>query len=183
MKKFLVTLAGAASLAASGQTFQLDPAKTEIAFVVHSTLHTVHGSFKLKRGTVTLDPAGGKASGEIVIDVASGQSGSGSRDKRMQKEVLESPKYPEAVFTPERVDGQVSAEGSSQIDLHGRFKIHGAEHDMTLHFQVQAGGDHYMAATQFTIPYIAWGMKNPSNFLLKVDDKVEMEVKAEAGRK
>ena len=36
----------------------------------------------------------------MVIDIPSGISGNGSRDKRMLKEILESQKYPEAVFTP-----------------------------------------------------------------------------------
>jgi hypothetical protein len=31
--------------------------------------------------------------------------------------------------------------------------------------------------------YVQWGMKNPSNILLKVDDKVEIDVRAEAGEK
>jgi polyisoprenoid-binding protein YceI len=185
VRKIILLLFCAGALAAADQVFQLDPSKTEIAFVLHSTLHAVHGTFKLKRGSMVLDPDGGKASGEIMIDVASGQSGNGSRDKRMQKEVLESPAYPDAVFSPDHVDGHLAAQGSSEIDVHGRFKIHGGEHDLTLHLQVQADGSHYTATTHFTIPYVEWGMKNPSNFLLKVGDRVEMEVKAEAnsGRK
>ena len=178
MKKIIFGLLCAGVLAAADQSFNLDPAKTEIAFSIHSTLHNVDGTFKLKRGNIRFDPETGKASGEIVIDVASGQSGSGSRDKRMQKEILESSKYPEAIFKPDRVEGHLAAEGASQIDVHGKFTIQGSEHELTMHFDAQANGNQYTATTHFTVPYIAWGMKNPSNFLLKVDDKVEIEVKA-----
>jgi polyisoprenoid-binding protein YceI len=178
MKTIILGFLCAGLLAAADQSFDLDPAKTNIAFTVHDTLHTVHGTFKLKRGNIRSNPDTGKASGEIVIDVASGQSGSGARDKRMQKEILESSKYPEAAFTPDRVEGHLATEGASQIDVHGKFTIHGAEHELTMHFEVQANGHQYTATTHFAIPYIAWGMKNPSNFLLKVDDKVEMEVNA-----
>ena len=163
-------------------TFDLDPSQTEIGFLVHSTLHTVHGTFKLKRGTIQIDDETGKASGEIVIDIASGESGNGSRDKRMQKEVLESQKYPEAVFTPDRAEGRIAPQGASEIDVYGVFRIHGAAHELKLHFEVQANGDRYTAVTHFTIPYVEWGMKNPSNFLLKVDPKAEMEVRAVASR-
>ena len=165
-------------------TFDLDPSKTQIDFTLHDPLHTVHGSFDLKRGRLQLDPDTGKASGEMVIDVASGISGNGSRDKRMHKEILESQKYPEAVFTPDRVRGHVEPQGTSEIDVHGLFRIHGADHELTMHLQVQAnGGSQYIATAHFTIPYVQWGMKNPSNFLLKVDNKVEIDVRTEAGEK
>jgi hypothetical protein len=52
---------------------------------------------------------------------------------------------------------------------------------MTLHFKVQSRGDELTASTGFTIPYVQWGIKNPSNFLLKVSDKVDINVEA-AGR-
>ena len=180
MKKYLL-LVCFAGLAFGDSSFQLDPAKTEINFTLHDPLHTVHGSFKLKRGDIHFDPATGKAGGEIVIDLASGESGNGSRDKRMQKEVLESQKYPEAIFVPDSIKGRLEAEGESTLDAHGVFKIHGADHEMTLQLLVDAlGGGRYTAISHFDIPYVQWGMKDPSNFLLKVDKKVEMEVKAAA---
>jgi polyisoprenoid-binding protein YceI len=166
--------------ACAGASFDLDPSKTEIHFTLHDVLHTVHGTFALKRGTIQWEPGTGSASGEIVVDVSSGKSGSDSRDRRMHKEILESQRYPEAVFTPDHLEGQVAPQGESQVDVHGTFQIHGTKHELVLHFQVQAGGDQnqYLASTTFSIPYVTWGMKNPSNFLLKVDDKVEMEIRA-----
>ncbi|HTS50179.1 MAG TPA: YceI family protein [Bryobacteraceae bacterium] len=180
MKKcFLIScLAG---LAFCDSSFQLDPSKTEINFALHDTLHTVHGSFKLKRGGIHFDPATGKAGGEVVIDLPSGASGNGWRDKRMQKEVLESQKYPEAIFVPDSVQGRLETEGESQLNVHGVFKIHGADHEMTLQLLVDAlGGGRYTATSHFSIPYVEWGMKDPSNFVLKVDKKVEIEIKAAA---
>ena len=180
MKKYFVFFCFA-GLALGENAFQLDPSKTEITFTLHDPLHTVHGNFKLKRGDFHFDPATGKAGGEIVIDLTSGESGNGMRDKRMHKEVLETQKYPEAVFVPDSVNGELETEGESTLDLHGTFKIHGAAHDMTLPLLVDAlGGGHYTATSHFEIPYVEWGMKDPSNFLLKVEKKVEMEVKAAA---
>ncbi|HEX5230517.1 MAG TPA: YceI family protein [Bryobacteraceae bacterium] len=155
----------------------LDPAKTEIQFTLHDVLHTVHGTFKLKRGSIHVDTDSGKAMGEIVVDVTSGASGSDARDRRMHKDVLQSQRYPEAIFTPDRVDGKLAADGESQLDVHGVFKIHGADHDMTLHFQVDRAGADYVASTHFSIPYVQWGMKDPSNFLLKVDKTVDIDIK------
>jgi len=58
------------------------------------------------------------------------------------------------------------------------FKIHGAGHEFSMHFEVKPDGNNYTASTRFTIPYVQWGMKSPSNFLLKVDDKVTVDVRA-----
>lgn len=179
MKKTLLLFLSITFCAAAGQTaVELDPAHTEIKFTLHDPLHTVHGTFQLKSGNIQFDPETGKASGEMVIDMTSGASGNGLRDKRMQKDILESPKYPEAVFTPDRVEGRMAGQGASEIDVHGIFCIHGGNHELTLHLQVQPDGGQYVASTHFTIPYVQWGMKNPSNFLLKVDDKVELDVRA-----
>jgi polyisoprenoid-binding protein YceI len=183
VKKLLWLFVCVAGSAASATTFDLDPSKTQIDFTLHDPLHTVHGNFNLKRGSIQLDTQTGKASGEMVIDVPSGISGNGPRDKRMHREILESQKYPEAVFTPDRVRGTIAPEGTSEIDVHGRFRIHGADHEITVHFQVQANGSKYTATGHFLIPYVQWGMKNPSNFLLKVDDKVEIDMRAEAVEK
>ena len=178
MKQICLALFFAGALIAADQVFDLDPSKTDISFSVPSTLHTVHGKFKLKRGSLRFDTETGKATGEIVIDATSGESGSDSRDKRMHKEILETKKYPEGVFTPDQVKGEVAALAPSSVDVHGVLNIHGQDHELTLHFDVRPDGNRYAASTHFTVPYIQWGMKNPSNFLLKVDPNVEVEVKA-----
>ncbi len=71
----------------------VDPAQSTVHYMVGSSLHTVHGTFALKRGTLRLDPGTGKATGEIVVDAVSGRSGNDSRDKKMHKEVLESARF------------------------------------------------------------------------------------------
>jgi polyisoprenoid-binding protein YceI len=175
--KYLLALLSLVIPAAAAETsLELDPARTTVAFSVPSTLHTVHGMFKLKRGALHFDPETGKASGEIVVDASSGASGDDARDHRLQKEILEAMRFPDAVFTPDRVMGTLAAQGDSTLDVHGMLQLHGAPHEMTLHFTAKGTGGEVSASTQFVIPYIQWGLKNPSNFLLKVKDKVELEV-------
>jgi polyisoprenoid-binding protein YceI len=99
----------------------------------------------------------------------------------MHKEILESARFPEAVFAPDHVSGALAPSGQSELDVHGVFRIHGASHEMTFHFRAGLKGSDVAASTSITIPYIQWGMKNPSTFLLKVSDKVEMTIQA-AGR-
>jgi polyisoprenoid-binding protein YceI len=73
---------------AQQQIFTLDPAQTKINFTVDSTLHTVHGDFRLKRGAIQFDNSTGVATGELVVDSASGESGSDGRDKKIHKDIL-----------------------------------------------------------------------------------------------
>jgi len=96
----------------------------------------------------------------------------------MHKEILESGRYPEASFTADRVRGQLISAGQSHLEFHGVFRIHGEDHELTLPADVVESGDDIGATVHFAIPYVKWGMKNPSNFVLRVDDHVDMEVKA-----
>ena len=171
------------ALAAQAQqkTFTLDPAQTKVNFSVDSTLHTVHGDFRLKRGSIQFDNATSQAGGEIVVDSASGESGSDGRDKKMHKDVLESPKYSDIVFTPQHIKGAVAAEGKSQIEIEGTLTMHGKSKPTTLPLEVQLQGGAGTADGSFTVKYQEWGMKSPSTFILRVSDKVEIHVHA-AGR-
>ncbi len=172
-----LALAAASGLAAQQVAVDFDPAQTEIHWTVDSTLHTVHGTFKLKRGAIRIDSATGKAGGEIVIDVASGESGNGSRDRRMQREILETGRFPEAVFTPDRVGARFLPDAATQrVDVHGSFLFHGAPHEMTLPVQVIQQGGKLTASTHFAVPYVEWGLKDPSKFVLKVAPRVDVEV-------
>jgi polyisoprenoid-binding protein YceI len=178
VRKFLFAVFCALPIVAAESTVELDPARTTITFTLADVVHTVHGTFRLKHGSIRFDSSTGNASGEIVVDVASGNSGNGTRDKRMHKEILESARYPEAAFTPDRVSGELEHRGTSELDVHGAFQIHGASHEMTLHFRADVNGSEVASSTIFTIPYVQWGIKNPSNFLLRVSDKVEMNIQA-----
>jgi hypothetical protein len=44
--------------------------------------------------------------------------------------------------------------------------------------RVQVFPDHWIADTHFTIPYVKWGIKNPSTFFLRVSESVEIDVHA-----
>jgi polyisoprenoid-binding protein YceI len=178
MTRLLIFLLTAVSLFAETATFELDPARTKVAFQLDSLLHTVHGTFSLQRGTMQYDTATGQASGEIVVNAASGQSGSEGRDAKMHKSILESAKFTEITFTPDRVQGQVAAQGDSEVQVHGSLTLRGQKHEMTLPFKLQRTGDSLRATTRFEIPYVEWGLKNPSTLILRVSQKVAIGIDA-----
>ena len=164
--------------AAQQKILQLDPAHTSVKYTLGDVLHTVHGTFQLKRGTLQLEPETGKVSGEIVVNARSGESGSGMRDRKMHREVIESDKYPEISFRPDRVEGAVSVQGKSSVKVHGMFNIHGVDREIQVPAEVELSSDHWTATVHFTVPYEKWGMKNPSTLFLRVNDSVEIDLTA-----
>lgn len=170
----------AAGVAAEDTVVEFDPGQTKVQFTLADVLHTVHGAFVLKSGTIRFDPASGAASGALVIDARSGNSGSNARDGRMHKNILESQKFPEITFVPHHVKGQVAPQGDSQVEVEGTFSIHGAGHPLTLPAKVSANNGQMRITTHFAVPYVEWGLKNPSTFLLRVSDKVDIDIQASA---
>jgi polyisoprenoid-binding protein YceI len=168
----------AETLRAQDMTLELDPANTRIEFTLGATLHTVHGTFALKSGTIHFNPSTGSASGLVVVDATSGNTENKGRDHKMHQEILESQRYPEITFTPGKLSGKVELQRDSSVQVDGIFKLHGTEHPMTLTLPVQAKGNSISARTHIVIPYIAWGLKNPSTFFLHVSDNVEVDITA-----
>jgi polyisoprenoid-binding protein YceI len=174
-----IALAALASAAGAEQSvaFQLDPQHTAINFTLADVLHTVRGTFQLKKGSsLQFDPASGKLTGDIVVNAKSGESGSGMRDSKMQRDVLESDRYPEIVFHVDRIDGTVALQGKSSVKVHGIFNIHGADHELTVPAEVEMSPDHWTATLHFAVPYAKWGMKNPSTFFLRVSESVDIDL-------
>lgn len=175
----VLCVAGSSSaLWAQAMTLELDPANTKVEFTLSDVLHTVHGSFALKSGLIHFNPSNGSASGLVVVDVKSGQSGNSKRDRRMHADILQSEQYPDATFTPTKMSGSFSPQGSSEIQVDGTFRIHGGDHPITLVVPLQVSGNSANFKTQLIIPYVKWGMKNPSTFVLRVSDKVELDIAA-----
>jgi polyisoprenoid-binding protein YceI len=166
------------SSSAQGVAFLLDPQHTTISFTLGDVLHTVRGTFHLKQGSLRLDPASGKLTGVIVVDAKSGESGSGTRDRKMHREVLESDRYPEIAFRPDRVEGHVSLQGKSSVRVHGIFSIHGSDHELTVPAEVDVSSEQWTATLHFAVPYANWGMKNPSTFFLRVNESVDIDLAA-----
>jgi len=176
---FLVAFFLSPRLCAQESVFVLDSAKSTLEFTLGATMHTVHGTFKVKSGEIHFDSTKGTASGAILVDALSGESNNEGRDKKMHQEVLESPKFSEILFVPSRVEGTIAEQGTSQVAVTGVMKLHGQDHAMTLNFAVQSGiAGQIQATTRFSVPYVKWGLKNPSTFLLHVTDTVDVDVHA-----
>ena len=185
MRRTLHILRLAAACAALGvyahaeqRTFTLDAAKSTIGYTLSGNFHTVHGTFHFKSGSLQFDAAGGFATGRFVADPNSGDSGSNARDNRMKRAILETEKYPEVVFSIDRIEGRVAANGESTVKAHGTLTLHGQAHEVEPLMLIATDANGARATCEITIPYVDWGLKNPSTFILRVSDKVVLHITA-----
>lgn len=156
---------------------EVDAGQSKVHYTLDSTLHTVHGTFELKKGSeVHFNPETGEVGGEVAVYATSGDSGNSARDARMHKEILQTQKYPDAVFRPQQIEGKAVRDGVSDVELHGVMSLHGGEHEMVAVVHAQVEGGHWKGTAQFEVPYVAWGIKDPSNWLLKVKPVVNVEL-------
>lgn len=155
---------------------KLDPARSRVGFTLGAFLHTVHGTFAVTSGEMHWDAATGAAAGAIVVAAASGESGNPDRDRDMRDKVLEADRYPEIIFTPDRVEGSVARQGKSQVTLHGTLRLQGADHPWAVPLSVNVDGTEFTASGRATVPYVAWGLRDPSNLVLRVAKTVELKL-------
>ncbi len=157
---------------AQKQTFEADPAKSQVEFTLQATLHAVHGSFHLEHGTISFARGTGEMSGVIAVDAHSGNSGEGSRDKKMTEDELKADKYSAVTFAPKSYTGQIAAEGDSDISVAGVFTLLGTPHDLVVPMHLHIDHGACAATGTFAVPFVKWGLKDPSTFMLKVGKEV-----------
>jgi polyisoprenoid-binding protein YceI len=175
----ITTLAALSAAQAEQRVLVLDPVASKVGFTLDATGHDVEGTLAVKSGRIEIDSETGAASGEIVLDLQSAQTGNDSRDKTMHEDVFETKKFPTAVFHAEKVEGTVALSGTSQVNLVGTLSFHGGEHKLKLPAKVDAQNGRITADTQLTIPYVEWGLHDPSIMILRVAKIVQVHVHAQ----
>lgn len=178
----LTAFASAAPARAAGWSFEVDPAASTVTFTLGATAHTVHGTFRVRSGAGTIDPATGSATGRIVVDAASGETGNSSRDRKMHEQVLQSATFPEIVLDVARFEGLdalASGHGADPlaVKLLATIELHGSKHDVTIPLQVVHGASGVEVSGTFRVPYVEWGLSDPSVFILRVNKFVDVSVK------
>ncbi len=152
----------------------LDPAASRIAFTLHATLHRVEGSFRVQSGELRFDSSTGQISGRIVVDARTGDTSNAKRDAKMHGAVLESERFPELVLEPLSFDGSIAPEGESRIEVRGDLVVHGVRHPFVLPVELSIDGEQVRATATFDVPYVEWGLEDPSAFVLRVDKVVRV---------
>jgi polyisoprenoid-binding protein YceI len=175
---FPVLLLLAFPLTAATFTFELDPTTTKVEFTFGATLHSVDGTMRARQGTIQVDPETHAASGRFVLDATSAQTGIDRRDRKMHEKILESQQYPDIAFEVQRVSGELKPLGRSELELHGMLEMHGTKRPMDMTVVANSDGAQVKGTGMMIVPYLDWGLKDPSFFLLRVEKEVRVTIHA-----
>ena len=184
MKFFAVfVLAGALAPAALAQhqTFVVNPDAGEVKITLQTTHEVVNGTFHIQSGSIEFDRGTPKMSGSVVVLSGSGKTGNDSRDKKMNKDILKIEQYATVSFEPKTYTGAIAPSGDSNLQVTGIFTLLGTPHEITIPILVHLEGTTATAKAHFVVPYVDWGLKNPSFLIWKADNDVAIDLSL-AGR-
>jgi polyisoprenoid-binding protein YceI len=179
MKSFallaLAVLLGRAAVA-QHQTFSINSDASEVKMALNTTHEVVNGTFHIQSGSIEFDRGNLKMSGSVVVVAGSGKTGNDSRDKKMNKDILKVDQYTTVSFAPKTYTRAIAPSGDSTIQVSGVFTLLGIPHDLTIPIQIHIDGSKATARAQFVVPYIQWGLKNPSFLFWKAENDVAIDL-------
>jgi polyisoprenoid-binding protein YceI len=179
MKSFLVialALLFAPAALAQHQTFAVNPDASEVKMTLKTTHEIVNGTFQIQSGSIEFDRSTPKMSGLVVVLAGSGKTGNDSRDKKMNKDILKVDQHTTVSFAPRTYTGVIAPSGNSTIQVSGVFTLLGDPHDLTIPMQIHIDGSKGTAKAQFILPYVQWGLKNPSFLIWKAENEVAIDL-------
>jgi polyisoprenoid-binding protein YceI len=161
---------------AQHQTFVVNPAASEVKMTLQTTHEIVNGTFHAQSGSIEFDRSSPKMQGSVVVVAGSGNTGNGSRDKKMNKEILKVEQYATVSFEPKSYTGAIAPSGDSNLQVTGIFTLLGTPHEITIPMLVHLEGTTATAKAHFVVPYVQWGLKNPSFLVWKADNDVAIDL-------
>jgi hypothetical protein len=179
MKSFVVlafaVILGPAVLA-QHQTFAVNPDASEVQMKLNTTHEIVNGTFHVQSGSISFDRTAYHMSGIVIVTAGSGNTGNDSRDRKMKKDILKADQFSAVSFAPKKYNGTIAVSGDSAIQVSGVFTLLGTPHDLTVPMQIHMDGTKATAKAQFVIPYVQWGLKNPSFLIWKAENYVAINL-------
>jgi polyisoprenoid-binding protein YceI len=154
----------------------VDPDVSEVKMKLNTTHEVVSGTFHVQSGSIEFDRTAAKISGIVVVAAGTGKTGNESRDKKMNKDILKVDQYTTVSFAPKTYTGTISASGVSTIQVSGVFTLVGTTHDLSIPMQLYIDGSKATAKAHFVIPYVQWGLKNPSFLIWKAENDVAIDL-------
>lgn len=161
---------------AQRENFIVNSDASEVRMTLNTTHEVVNGTFHIQSGSIEFDRTSSEMSGAMTVLSGSGKTGNDSRDRKMKKNILEVEQYETVAFVPKSYTGTIAKHGISTIEVTGVFTLLGRPHDLTIPMQVLLDGSKATAKAHFVIPYVQWGLKNPSFLFWKAENDVAIDL-------
>jgi polyisoprenoid-binding protein YceI len=178
--RYLAAFAVAALLApaagAQHQTFVVNADSSQVKMTLETTHELVTGTFHLQSGTIAFDRDRPGLSGSVVVAAGSGNTGNGSRDKKMNNDILKAEQYATVSFEPKSYAGTIAASRDSTIQVKGIFTLLGIPHEIVIPMLIHLDGANATVKSHFVLPYVQWGLKNPSFLFWKASNEVGIDL-------
>jgi hypothetical protein len=171
----VAAILGPAALA-QHQTFVVNPDASEVQMTLNTSHEVVNGTFHIQSGRIEFDRGAPRMSGSVVVVAGSGKTGNDSRDKKMNRDILEVEQHATVSFEPKTYSGAIASSGESTIQVTGIFTLLGAAHEITVPMLVHLEEGSATAKAHFVVPYVDWGLKNPSFLIWKAENDVAIDL-------
>lgn len=168
----------------------------QVEFQSKTPLETFEGRTSRLTGSITLDPADvSSLTGQLVVDLASFDTGLDLRDTHMREQVLHTKEHPQAqlVITSVQPEGLAALRDGQAVHarLVGTLTLHGQTRPVTVdvvatYRQASAEtakrgpGDLLEVQARFAVKLSDFGMERPKMLVMKVADEIKLTVKATA---
>jgi polyisoprenoid-binding protein YceI len=171
----LAVLLAPAALA-QHRTFVVNSDASEVKITLKTTHELVNGAFRVQSGSIEFDRGNPRMAGSVVVLAGSGKTGNDSRDKKMNKDILKVEQFATVSFEPKTYTGVLAPSGDSTVQVTGIFTLLGAPHEITIPLLVHLEAASATAKAHFVVPYVQWGLKNPSFLIWKADNDVAIDI-------
>ena len=148
------------------------------------------GTTEAVTGTLVVNPDGSidAARSKLTVDLRTLKSDQQMRDGYIQKNTLESEKFPMIEFVPKRATGlpvPIPAGMGAQagFQLIGDMTLHGVTKEATWNVVATFGNDQVAGRATTTLQFATFNLTKPSLArLMSVDDKIDLEIEFRAKR-
>ena len=178
----LLTVLAAASAphgqAQTARAVPIDPARSVLAYTGHHALHDWTGTSRAVGGTLQVDlqdPTRSRI--EVVVPVASFDSGNSNRDSNML-DTVEEERYADVRFVSRGVAvdrWEPAADGyAGTWRVRGALTFHGQTHEVEVPVTVRVAGRAFEASTRFQISLERFGVSRPRLMLVPISDALDL---------
>lgn len=178
---------------AQSRTFQVrNDGGSRIQFISDAPLETITGVSSHVSGDIQVDPTNlATARGTITVPVSSIRTGVDLRDEHLRGDSwLDAQRTPNATFEITRIEGaqRLEPNRATDIQIHGRFTIHGVTHDVVANARVRLipfseelraahiEGDVIRGHASFRVLLTDYNVSVPLPVRLKVSNEIRVNV-------